>query len=114
MYADAPQEFIYAGNSKYRPANYGGGFSMRDVTMRSALVRSLNVVTVDVAMRTGLSRVERTAEKFGLPKAEPYPAIALGTTEATPLALAAAYTVFPNAGVRVEPLRVRPILRAGI
>ena len=103
MYADAPQEFIYAGNAKYRPANYGGGFSMRDVTMRSALVRSLNVVTVDVAMRTGLSRVERTAEKFGLPKAEPYPAIALGTTEATPLGLAAAYTVFPNAGVRVEP-----------
>ncbi len=60
---------------------------MRDVTMRTALVRSLNVVTVDVAMRAGLSRVERTAEKFGLPKAEAYPAIALGTTEATPLAI---------------------------
>ena len=103
MYADAPQEFTYAGNSKYRPANYGGGFSMRDVTMRTALVRSLNVVTVDVAMRAGLSRVERTAEKFGLPKAEAYPAIALGTTEASPLALAAAYTVFANNGVRVEP-----------
>jgi penicillin-binding protein 1B len=103
MYADAPQEFVYAGNSKYRPINYGGGFSMRDVTMRTALVRSLNVVTVDVAMRAGLSRVERTAEKFGLPKAEAYPAIALGTTEASPLALAAAYTAFANNGVRVEP-----------
>jgi penicillin-binding protein 1B len=103
MYADAPQEFVYAGNSKYRPANYGGGFSMRDVMMRTALVRSLNVVTVDVAMRAGLSRVERTAENFGLPKAEAYPAIALGTTEASPLALAAAYTVFANNGVRVEP-----------
>lgn len=103
MYADAPQEFVYAGNSKYRPANYGGGFSMRDVTMRSALVRSLNVVTVDVAMRTGLQRVERTARSFGLPKSEAYPAIALGTTEATPLALAAAYTAFANNGVRVEP-----------
>jgi penicillin-binding protein 1B len=103
MYADAPQEFIYAGNARYRPANYGGGFSMRDVTLRTALVRSLNVVTVDVAMSTGISRVERTAEKFGLPKAEAYPAIALGTTEATPLNLAAAYTVFANGGVRVEP-----------
>jgi penicillin-binding protein 1B len=103
MYADAPQEFIYAGNSKYRPANYGGGFSMRDVTMRTGLVRSLNVVTVDVAMRTGLTRVERTAEKFGLPKAEAYPAIALGTTEATPLEMAAAYTTFANLGERVEP-----------
>jgi penicillin-binding protein 1B len=103
LYADAPREFIYAGNAKYRPANYGGRFSMRDVMMRSALVRSLNVVTVDVAMQTGLARVERTAENFGLPKAEAYPSMALGTTEVTPLALAAAYTVFANNGVRVEP-----------
>ncbi len=103
LYADAPQEFIYAGNSKYRPSNYGGGFSMRDVTMRTGLVRSLNVVTVDVAMRAGLTRVERTAERFGLPKAEAYPAIALGTTEATPLEMAAAYTAFANRGERVEP-----------
>jgi penicillin-binding protein 1B len=103
MYQDAPHEFIYAGGAKYRPANYGGGFSMRDVMMRTALVRSLNVVTVDVAMRTGLTRVERTAEAFGLPKAEAYPALALGTTEATPLMVAAAYTTFANNGERVEP-----------
>ena len=103
MYKDAPQQFVYAGNAKYRPTNYGGGFSMRDVMMRTGLVRSLNVVTVDVAMRTGLSRVARTAEDFGLPKAEPYPALALGTTEATPLAVASAYTAFANHGVRVEP-----------
>jgi penicillin-binding protein 1B len=83
--------------------NYGGSFSMKDVMMRTALVRSLNVVTVDVAMRTGLNRVERTAEQFGLPKATAYPAIALGTTEVTPLDIAAAYTVFPNNGERVEP-----------
>src|ERR1044071_7318370 len=50
-----------------------------------------------------MSLFERTAESFGLPKAEAYPAIALGTTEASPLALAAAYTVFANNGVRVEP-----------
>jgi penicillin-binding protein 1B len=103
LYKDAPQEFIYAGNAKYRPANYGGGFSMRDVMMRDALVRSLNVVTVDVAMHAGLTRVERTAESFGLPKAEAYPAIALGTTESSPLELAAAYTTFANNGDRVEP-----------
>jgi penicillin-binding protein 1B len=103
MYRDAPQEFIYAGGAKYRPANYGGGFSMRDVMMRDALVHSLNVVTVGVAMRTGLQRVERTAENFGLPKAEAYPALALGTTEASPLNVAAAYTTFANNGERVEP-----------
>ena len=67
MYADAPQEFIYAGNAKYRPANYGGGYSGRDVTLRTGLVRSLNVVTVDVAMRAGLTRVATLAERLGLP-----------------------------------------------
>jgi penicillin-binding protein 1B len=103
MFTDAPQEFVYDRNAKYRPANYGGGYSMRDVTMRTALVKSLNVVTVDIAMRTGLKRVARYAEDFGLPRPEPFPSLALGTTEATPLTVAGAYTVFANAGVRVEP-----------
>ena len=103
VYTDAPREFIYDRRTKYRPANYGNAYSMRDVVMRTGLVKSLNVVTVDVAMQTGLQRVAQLAQNFGLPKPEPYPALALGTTEATPLEMAAAYTVFANAGVRVEP-----------
>lgn len=103
MYADAPRDFIYDHRTKYRPANYGGAYTMRDVPMRTGLVKSLNVVTVDVAMRTGLQRVASLAQKFGLRKPEAYPALALGTTEATPLELAAAYTVFANGGRRVEP-----------
>ncbi|MBD0327242.1 MAG: PBP1A family penicillin-binding protein, partial [Pyrinomonadaceae bacterium] len=109
MYEDAPREFIYAGRATYRPANYGGAYAMRDVMMRTGLVKSLNVVTVDVAMRAGLSRVARTAENLGLPKPEPYPALALGTTEVTPLDIAAAYTAFVNNGERIEP---RVIARA--
>lgn len=103
MFTDAPQEFKYDRNAIYRPSNYGGGYSMRNVTMRTALVKSLNVVTVDVAMRTGLKRVARYAEDFGLARPQPFPSLALGTAESTPLALASAYTAFANAGVRVEP-----------
>ena len=103
MYQDAPREFTYDRGTKYRPANYGGAYSMRDVPMRTGLVKSLNVVTVDVAMHTGLQRVASLAQSFGLPKPEAYPALALGTTEATPLELAAAYTAFANNGQRVEP-----------
>jgi penicillin-binding protein 1B len=109
MYADAPREFVYDRRSVYRPANYGGGYSMHDVTMRTGLVKSLNVVTVDVAMRTGLPRVAELAHSFGLTKPEPYPSLALGTSEATPLQMAAAYTAFAGEGQRVEP---RPIARA--
>jgi penicillin-binding protein 1B len=103
MYRDAPREFVYDRRSIYRPANYGGGYAMRDVTMRTGLVKSLNVVTVDVAMHTGLARVAELAHGFGLSKPEPYPALALGTTEATPLQMAAAYTAFAGGGKRVEP-----------
>jgi penicillin-binding protein 1B len=102
MFMDAPREFVYDRDKIYRPANYGGGYSMREVTMRTGLVRSLNVVTVDVALQTGLARISNLATRFGLPKPERYPALALGTEEVTPLQLAAAYAAFVNNGQRVE------------
>lgn len=103
LYEDAPREFTYDRNKTYRPANFGGTYSQREVTMRTGLVKSLNVVTVDVALRTGLARVANLASQFGLPRPERYPALALGTTEATPMQLAAAYATFVNGGRRVEP-----------
>jgi penicillin-binding protein 1B len=103
MTLDAPREFAYDYRAKYRPANYGGGYTMHDVTLRTALVRSLNVVTVETAMRTGLSRVAALASRLGLPEPKPYPALALGSNEATPLEVAGAYTAFANGGRVVRP-----------
>jgi penicillin-binding protein 1B len=103
LFMDAPRDFVYDRNHIYRPANYGGGYSMREVTMRTGLVRSLNVVTVDIALQTGLARTANLAARFGLPKPERYPALALGTEEVTPLQLAAAYAAFVNEGRRVNP-----------
>jgi penicillin-binding protein 1B len=102
-FADSPREFIYDRSKSYRPANFGGGYSMRDVTMRTGLVKSLNVVTVDIALQTGLARIANLAEKFGLPRPERFPSLALGTKEVTPLELAAAYAAFVNGGRRVVP-----------
>lgn len=109
MVSDTPREFIYDGNHVYRPANYGGGYSMREVTMRTGLVKSLNVVTVDVALQTGLSRIARLVENVGLPKPERYPSLALGTKELTPLQLAAAYASFVNGGKRIEPKVIKSV-----
>jgi penicillin-binding protein 1B len=103
MFSDTPREFVYDRNKHYHPANFGGGYSMRDVTMRTGLVKSLNVVTVDVALQTGLARIANLAQQFGLPKPERYPSLALGTKEVTPLELAAAYAAFVNGGHRVKP-----------
>jgi penicillin-binding protein 1B len=103
MFADAPRDFTYDRNKIYHPANFGGTYSGREVTMRTGLVKSINVVTVDVATQTGLARIANLAAEFGLPKPERYPSLALGTTEVTPLQLAGAYAVFANGGRRVVP-----------
>jgi penicillin-binding protein 1B len=113
VYQDAPQTFTYAGNATYRPSNYGGGYSMREVTMRDALVHSLNVVTVDVAMRTGLGKIASLAGSMGLQRPEAYPSLALGTTEQTPLDIAAAYSAFANSGIRVTPHAISSIYESG-
>lgn len=102
-FRDAPREFQYDRRSLYRPSNYGSAYSMRDVTLRTALVKSLNVVTVEAAMKAGLDRLGRVAESLGLRRPEPYPATALGTTEATPLEIALAYAAFANGGRRITP-----------
>ena len=102
LFMDAPRDFVYDRHKTYRPANYGGGYSMSDVTMRTGLVKSLNVVTVDVALQTGLARIANLATRFGLPKPERYPALALGTEEVTPLQLASAYAAFVNEGRRID------------
>jgi penicillin-binding protein 1B len=101
-YRDAPQTFQY-DHATYSPANYGRSYSMHDVLLREGLIRSLNVVTVDLAIRTGLASVAATAARFGLPKPEAYPSMALGTSEATPLQMAAAYSAFANGGTMFEP-----------
>jgi penicillin-binding protein 1B len=108
-YRDAPQTFQY-DHAAYSPSNYGRAYSMHEVMLREGLVRSLNVVTVDLAMRTGLSRVAATAARFGLPRPDPYPSMALGTFEATPLQMAAAYSAFANGGTRFEPTVVARVV----
>jgi len=108
-FLDAPQTFQNGYKATYAPANYGNSYSMHEVLMREGLVRSLNVVTVELAISTGLSRVAAFAADFGLPKPAPYPALALGTTEVTPLQIAAAYAAFANGGKAVVPTVVRRV-----
>src|SRR5882724_11087394 len=109
MYDDAPKTFTY-DNKEYTPGNFGDAYSNAPVTLRDALVHSLNVVTVDVAMEVTIGRVMNLAAKAGLPKpARAYPAMALGTSEATPLQVASAYTAFATLGTRTTPIAINRI-----
>jgi len=111
-YSDTPQTFQY-GNATYSPGNFGKSYSMHDVLMREGLIRSLNVVTVELAMRTGLDRVANNAVRFGLRRPLSYPAMALGTTEVTPLQVAAAYAAFVNDGKILQPTLVAGVSEDG-
>ncbi|HEY6231326.1 MAG TPA: transglycosylase domain-containing protein, partial [Pyrinomonadaceae bacterium] len=108
-YIDEPKTFTY-DNQEYSPGNFGDTYTHGPVTLRDALVHSLNVITVDVAMEVTIGRVMNLAAKAGLPKpARAYPAMALGTSEATPLQVASAYTGFANLGSRVSPIAINRI-----
>lgn len=106
IFKDEKKVFTF-GNATYAPNNYGDSFSNKDVTLRDALVKSKNTITVDLGMELNIGRVMNLADKAGLPKPEKaYPSMALGTNEATPLQVATGYTVFANLGDRVSPLPI--------
>lgn len=106
VFKDEPKTFNY-DNQEYSPGNMGDKYSMQPVTLRDAMVHSLNVVTVDVAMEVTIGRVMNLAAKAGLPRvSRAYPAMALGTAEATPLQIASAYTAFAANGTRTTPLAI--------
>lgn len=93
-----------AGRDSYAPNNYGDTFSNKETTLRDALVKSKNTITVELGMELNIGRVMNLAHRAGLPKVEKaYPSMALGTAEATPLQVAAGYTMFANLGERVAP-----------
>jgi penicillin-binding protein 1B len=103
---DAPTVFLF-GKQEYAPQNYENDYKGY-VTLRTALAHSLNNATVKVAEMAGYERIaDLWNRRFGMPdKVQPYPAVALGSFEATPLELATAYNILANMGLKVSPATV--------
>ncbi len=109
IFKDEKRVFTY-GNETYAPNNYGDTFSNKELTLRDALVKSKNTITVDLGMELNIGKVMNLAAKAGLPKVDKaYPSMALGTAEATPLQVATGYTVFANLGEKVSPTAINRI-----
>jgi penicillin-binding protein 1B len=105
---DEPSVFLYE-DKEYMPENYEDKY-LGYVTLRRALAHSLNVATVKTAEMVGYERVAAMwNDRMRMGKVapvQPYPALALGAFEATPLELATAYNILANNGLRVEPATV--------
>ncbi|HKW19679.1 MAG TPA: PBP1A family penicillin-binding protein [Terriglobales bacterium] len=107
---DEPSTFAY-GDQIYEPRNYKEEYR-GDVTARYALAMSLNNATVKMAEEVGYDKVVDLAKAAGITSVKPTPAMALGAYEATPLEMAAAYTVFANNGTRLSPVLVKSVRNA--
>src|SRR5204863_6660494 len=108
--SDQPSTFAY-GDQIYEPRNYKEEYH-GDVTTRYALALSLNNATVKLAEEVGYQKVADLAKTAGIASVKATPAMALGAYDATPMDMAAAYTVFANAGVRISTTVVNSVRNA--
>ena len=94
----------------WEPQNYAP-VPEEKVSVRNALAKSINLATVDLAMRIGFDRIAGTANLFGFSiPAKPYPSLCLGAYEVIPLNLARAYCTFASDGVLPYPLSLKDVL----
>lgn len=97
---------VRTGTQQWAPQNYDNRFH-GNVTVRRALAFSYNIPAVRAAIDAGVPNVIKLASNIGVSsRLEPYPSIALGSFEVTPLEVAYAYSVFANSGVKAEPISI--------
>ncbi len=97
---------VTSGGENWSPKNYDKK-EHGEVSLRTALTKSYNIATAKLALSVGLDSVLKTAQDAGISSdLMAVPSMALGSFEVTPLEMAAAYTVFPNAGIRAEPVSI--------
>ncbi|AKJ69855.1 hypothetical protein PATSB16_42860 [Pandoraea thiooxydans] len=109
---DAPLYFSAAqtGGQPWEPRNYGGGFH-GPMTMRTALMKSRNLVSIRILQSITPTYAQQFITRFGF-DADRHPAylpMALGAGAVTPLQMATAYAVFANGGYRINPFIVARI-----
>ena len=96
--------------SLWQPENYDRKF-MGWMTMREGLAMSRNVVTTKLLQRVGPKTVVSYAKRMGI--TTPIRAVrslGMGTSEVRMIDLVSAFGVFPNRGIRVEPMAVLRIV----
>jgi penicillin-binding protein 1B len=99
---DEPTQFQF-GSATYAPRNYKEAYH-GTVTVRQALMDSMNIPTVSLAEMIGFDKVRALALAAGFnTDLQATPSLALGSYVSTPLEVSGAYTVFANDGDYVAP-----------
>ncbi|MFW6371048.1 MAG: penicillin-binding protein 1A [Bacteroidota bacterium] len=97
---------VYEDYDNWVPRNadrdYGGYYSVK-----GALTHSVNTVSVNLLMKTGINEVINLASRAGITSDLPHvPSLALGTSEVSLLEMVRGYTLFSNNGSYVDPVYI--------
>jgi penicillin-binding protein 1A len=101
---DSPVSILDAAGGLWEPGNFGGNH-MGEVRLQKALVRSLNLATVNLLQDIGIDTARSFIPRFGLglESVPPNMTLALGSGSVSPLLMARGYAVFANGGYLVDP-----------
>ncbi|MEJ7620152.1 MAG: PBP1A family penicillin-binding protein [Aquificaceae bacterium] len=104
-----PRSFYDPSTGKeWTPDNYEGA-EYGQITLRTALAKSVNTATVNLLADIGFDLPIEIGRLLGI-ELKPYYSMALGSIEVTPLQLTSAFQAFANLGVRCEPYFIRKIV----
>lgn len=97
------EQRVYEGYDNWSPGNSDGDYE-GSYSMAGALAKSVNTVTVELMMRTGVESVVDLAHRMGIASPLPdRPALALGTADLSLYEMLTVYGTLVNRGVRVKP-----------
>jgi membrane peptidoglycan carboxypeptidase len=86
------------GGEIWSPKNYDNTF-LGEVSVRQAIEQSRNIPAIHLAESFGFGKLSRLLHQLGFADATGLPSAALGSFPATPMEMAAAYTVFDDGEV---------------
>lgn len=108
---DAPVTF-HTASGAYSPHDYDNRYQ-GNITLLQAFADSRNIPALKIADRLGIRNVIATAHRFGITSHIPaFLPIALGAAEVSLYEQVAAYSSFPNDGIRLTPHFVHKVTTA--
>lgn len=108
--ADAPE--VYEQYDKWKPKNYETGKYEGLVTLRHALARSINTVSLRIVEQVTPESVVAMARRLGIPattRLEPTMSLALGAYEVRPIDMVNALATLAAGGIAAEPRYIEAI-----
>lgn len=105
-----PVTLVMADGKRWTPQNFDGTFGGKN-TIREGIRYSINLLAVRAIMEIApIQQVIEYAHRMGIKSnLPPYESLSMGTGEVSPLEITAAFSVFPNEGVYIEPFSILKI-----